>query len=78
MTINSWDGTQVLDFQGMLLSSWLNIVKFKIYQDSNNLFGIFGLGERTSKTLKYNDGVYSMYNRDVGDPFDDGETPGDN
>jgi len=62
----------------MILNSWLNLVKYKTYQDSSNFFGVFGLGERVSKALNYPTGVYSMFNRDIQDPFATGKTPGAN
>jgi hypothetical protein len=37
-----------------------------------------GLGERVSGDLFYEDGVYSIWNRDAGMPFDDGRPAGKN
>jgi len=73
------DGTEVLDLQGFVQESWLNIIKQKTYHGKDlQYFGIFGLGERVTKTLAYHTGVYSMYAKDVGNPVEDGVRPGDN
>lgn len=37
-----------------------------------------GLGERVSSDLFYDDGVYSIWNRDAGTPPDNGRPPGKN
>ena len=37
-----------------------------------------GLGERVSTSLFYDDGVYSMWNRDAATPPDNGRPPGKN
>jgi len=62
----------------MALESHFNYVKYDAYQDSQNFFGVFGLGERVSTNLNYPDGIYSMYNRDVSDSFETGKLPGHN
>jgi hypothetical protein len=40
--------------------------------------GIFGLGERVLDNIFYNDGIYSLWNRDIQTPFDDGRPAGKN
>ena len=40
--------------------------------------GIMGLGERVQFDLFYEDGVYSIWNRDAGTPPDNGRPPGKN
>ena len=47
IAINSVDGTHVLDFKGMVLDSWLNIIKTELTLGYGDDFhGIFGLGEK--------------------------------
>lgn len=38
--------------------------------------GIMGLGERVTDKLFYDDGVYTLWNRDTATPFDLGVPPG--
>jgi len=40
--------------------------------------GIFGLGERASHDFFYQDGVYSLWTRDVGTPVENGKPQGNN
>lgn len=73
------EGTKVFDIEGLVFSAWLNIVKSKAYlAEGDDFQGIFGLGERVSSLLTYQDGVYSMFARDAGTPTDHGTIPGSN
>ena len=56
----------------MLFDSYLNWINVETYQNSSEFHGILGLGERNSKDLFFEDGVYSLWAKDAGNPDEDG------
>jgi hypothetical protein len=81
ISVNGLDGTEVLSISELLYDSWLNIIKTSLNTSKGDKFhGILGLGERihTGSSLFFEDGVYSVFNRDSPSPEETGEAPGNN
>lgn len=78
--IQNHKGDYVISITEMLLDQNLNIISAIHNTTYGDQFkGIFGLGERAQiDDLFYPDGIYSMWNRDVPMPFEDGKPPGTN
>lgn len=57
----------------MILDSYLNYIGMTLNTTrGDNFTGIFGLGERAQRNIFYEDGVYNIWTRDAGMPFEDG------
>lgn len=64
---------------GMILDQHFNLISTSLNSTkADNFMGIFGLGERISSNIFYEDGVYSMWSRDIPSPEETGHTPGNN
>lgn len=70
----------VLSLEGFLYDeylNWVNLVANAQPSSSEDTFrGIFGLGERASTDFFFKTGVYSMWNKDIDNPTENGKLPG--
>ena len=70
----------LLTLEGLIFDeymNWINVTANAMPAASEDKFrGIVGLGERASKQMFYKTGVYSLWNKDIGNPEEDGRLPG--
>ena len=72
-------GVDVFDLNGMVLRSYFNqiLAQAKV-KGGADFQGIMGLAEQVTSKLFLEDGVYSLWSRDVPSPVSTGKLPGSN
>jgi hypothetical protein len=69
-----------LSVKGLLFHeylNWLNVVAYaQPSADEASFRGIFGLGERATTDFFFKSGVYSMWAKDIDNPWENGRLPG--
>jgi hypothetical protein len=66
--VSNGKGASVFDLNGMILSTYLNIIDSVVHTSTTNYKGIMGLAEQVSNDLWLPDGVFSLWSRDAADP----------
>eukprot|EP00347_Sterkiella_histriomuscorum_P022543 403338093 len=68
---------QIFSLDGLIFDQYMHVIQTTVnIQPGENSKGIFGLGERASYDFFYQDGVYSMWSKDIPTPIETGRAPG--
>jgi alpha-glucosidase (family GH31 glycosyl hydrolase) len=77
LSVKNHNGVEIYDLMGMVFTEYLNFIEAKAITLPNSK-GISGLYDRTVNDLFLEDGVYTLWPRDINHPDEDGKSPGKN